>query len=109
MPPVRELGQVVMASASIDELTRQFEEWAEDQPLLGGDCWVRDIYTDYLVATVWRSGGDSLMYQCPVVETGGQFTFGTSRRRSGPPTSRCPRRPPRPPAAPQARGCSFTT
>jgi hypothetical protein len=63
MPPVRELGQVVMASASIDEFTRQFEEWAEDQPLLGGDCWVRDIYTDYLVATVWRSGGDSLMYQ----------------------------------------------
>jgi hypothetical protein len=77
MPPVRELGQVVMASASIDELTRQFEEWAEDQPLLGGDCWVRDIYTDYLVATVWRSGGDSLMYQVPWSETGGQFTFGT--------------------------------
>jgi hypothetical protein len=76
MPPVRELGQVVMASASIDELTRQFQEWADDQPLLGDDCWVRDIYTDYLVATVWRGGGDSLMYRCSWAEKDGQFTFG---------------------------------
>jgi hypothetical protein len=76
MPPVRELGQVVMASASIDELTAAFQQWAEDQPLLGGDCWVRDIETDALIATVWRSGGDSRMYRCSWSETNGAFTFG---------------------------------
>lgn len=73
--PVRALGQVV-ASASIDELTSAFREWAEDQPLLGGDCWVRDIGTDYLVATVWIGGGDDRMYRCTWTETGGAFTFG---------------------------------
>lgn len=73
--PVRKLGHVV-ASASIDELTSAFEEHCSTMPMLGGDCWVRDIYTDFLVCTVWLSGGDSKMYRCTWSEADGVFTFG---------------------------------
>jgi hypothetical protein len=74
--PTRALGQIV-ASASIDELVSAFEVWAGDQPLLGGDCWVRDIGTDYLIATVWLAGGDNRLYRCTWTEADGVVTFGT--------------------------------
>jgi hypothetical protein len=72
--PTRALGQVV-ASASIDELCRAAEEWAETQDCLG-DCWVRDVGTDWVVFTVWLPGGDSRLYQCSWSESDGVFTFG---------------------------------
>jgi len=78
MPTIqrRPLGQVVLASASIDELTRAAEEWAETQPLIGRSCYVRDIYTDSIIMTVWV-GDDSRYYRCSWSEAGGVFTFGT--------------------------------
>jgi hypothetical protein len=71
---IRRLGTVV-ASATIDELIASFEAWAETQPLLGGDSWVRDVNTDSLVATVWR-GDDCTYWRVAWTETDGTCTFG---------------------------------
>ena len=76
--PARALGHVV-ASASIDELIRAAEEWAEEQDSLG-DCWVRDVGTDWIVFTVWLPGGDTRLYQCSWSESDGGFTFGAPIR-----------------------------
>jgi hypothetical protein len=76
--PARALGQVV-ASASIDELIRAAEDWAETQDSLG-DCWVRDVGTDWVVFTVWLPGGDTRLYQCSWSESDGGFTFGAPVR-----------------------------
>lgn len=65
----------VVASASIDELCRAFEEWAGDSPDIGFDVWVRDIYTDHLVASAWV-GDDPRYYSVPWTEANGVFTFG---------------------------------
>lgn len=70
----RKLGHVV-ASASIEELTTAFEKWAETVPVLGRDAWVRDLYTDKLVATVWADDS-AQFWQVPWSEADGQFTFG---------------------------------
>lgn len=71
----RKLGHVVIASASIEELTTAFEKWAETVPVLGRDAWVRDLYTDKLVATVWADDS-AQFWQVPWSETDGVFTFG---------------------------------
>lgn len=79
MPP-RAPGQVV-ASASIDELARAAEEWAETQDTLSGcDTWVRDIGTDWLVFSCWKPGGESDLYQVSWAEGDGVFTFGAPVR-----------------------------
>jgi hypothetical protein len=70
----RRLGTVIVASASIDELVQAFEAWAATVPTLGRDCWVRDLYTDRLVATVWLAD-DSQYWQVSWTESDGQFTF----------------------------------
>lgn len=77
--PVRALGQVV-ASASLDELYTAAESWAKTQEVLGGDAWVRDIYTDTVIFTAWLPGGESRMYRCGWTETDGAFTFGELER-----------------------------
>lgn len=76
VPVPRRLGQVV-ASASIDALSSAAEEWAESQPLLGCDHWVRDIYTDAVIFTAWMPDGESKLYRVPWSETSdGVFAFG---------------------------------
>jgi hypothetical protein len=77
--PQRRLGQVVL-SASIDELVTAAESWARDQPTLG-DAYIRDVYTDYLVMSVWLAGGENRLYRVDWSEsTDGTFAFGTPVR-----------------------------
>lgn len=78
-PVPRRLGQVVTASASIEELTSAAEKWAEDQPALGDDCWVRDVLTDSLVFTAWR-GDECTYWRATWTEANGAFTFGAPER-----------------------------
>ena len=73
--PVRALGRVV-ASASIEELCKAVEDWAEEQPMISRDVWVRDIYTDSVVLTAWDYDGDSTMWRVSWSEADGAFTFG---------------------------------
>lgn len=81
IPDPRPLGHLIppreriTMSAKIDDVQAAFDEWARGVPALGSDCYVRDWWTDMLVAVAW-SGDDARFWRITFTTTDGKITFG---------------------------------